>query len=396
MQEPSDRHLYRQSRRRHFHHARETAISGGKKIGNDHFSAPPVVLPPNVGREGSFNSLRECRAAGSGLGGRSSVGPSEENRQLRSAQLSRTFDSQILFGSNQGEEEVLGCYQRPGIAAETDNGRPPPPPPPPAGGGRVGRMAEGAAWLPGGRRLVPGSKAFVSHLDNGMMAKKFATVEDNDGASSTTSGSITFSARKSRAAAAARELPVWIPKPDPKSTRPVAAAAAAAADGGGRGYGSARQRMGRVKEGDKSGFDVAARNAFGPVSLGQLMSGGEEPTPGGQTEITQHHKDGKGFPISRFAAPSPTSTATNTAGRDRNLASGKDYDDERYPAQPSVCAVNERGGGGAFDWWGGASASDAGNEFAGDGAVGRVGGGRAFKTRPKTVSDTYKSSLVFG
>lgn len=349
-------------------------------MSNDHFSAQPVVLPPNEGREGSFSNLKESRAAGSSQGGRSNVGPSEENRQLRSAQLSRTFDSQILFGSIEGDK-ALGRYQHREIAAERDNERPPPAA---AGGGRVGRIAEGAAWTPGGRRLVPGSKAFVSHLDNGMMAKKTTTVED-DGAGSTASGNLLFSARKSRAAAATREPPIWIPKPDPKSARPVPVAA----DGGGRAYHvSHKQQVGTARVGGSSGVVAGARSPFGPVSLGQLMSGGEEPNSG--QGKNPHHTNGRGLPVSRFAAPSPTSTATGE--HDHNPISGKEYEDERYPERPSMCAVIERGGGGTFDWWGGASASDAGNKFGGEG----VGGGRAFNTRPYTVSDTYKSSLVFG
>lgn len=39
---------------------------------------------------------------------------------------------------------------------------------PAAGGGRVGRPAESAAWMPGGRRHVPGSKAFLSHFGHGL------------------------------------------------------------------------------------------------------------------------------------------------------------------------------------------------------------------------------------
>lgn len=357
-QEPNDSSSFGRSRR-HFRPIREGARDA-PKIGNDHYSSPPAILPPNEGREGSFKILRESRAAGSGLGGRSSVGPSDENRMLRSAVLSRTFDSQIFFGSVEGEEEVLRRFQRPAAPGNDDDGRPPPPP---AGGGRVGRVAEGAAWTPGGRRLIPGSKAFVSHLGSGMMAKKDACVEDDDEASSTNSSntnSMLLSARKSRARAAARAPPVWIPKPDPKSSMPVAVAA------------------------DTSGKAVVNDTRLsGSISLAQLMDSGRDSHS--RHGRDQHTADGRISPDGKHRAPSPSTPAV-----ERNLSANTNEkrDEGRYSDQPSVYAVTEKAR--AFDWWGGAGVSDTDAERE------RVVRGSGFTPRPKTVSDTYKSSLVFG
>lgn len=328
------------------------------KIGNDHFSSPPAVLPPNEGREGSFNVLKESRAAGSGLGRRSNVGPSDENRMLRSAQLSRTFDSQIFFGSSEGEAEALERFQKPG-APGTDDRKPPPPPP--AGGGRVGRVAEGAAWTPGGRRLIPGSKAFVSHLGTGMMAKKDAFADDDGEASSTSSSStMLLSARKTRARAAARAPPVWIPKLDPKSSVPAAFAA------------------------DASG-NVAVNDTTlpGATTLAQLMDSGGDSHYGHGRD--QHMADGGIFPDGKHRAPSPS---TPTVDRNRKPNMSERHVEGRYLGQSSVYAATKEER--AFDWWGGAGVSDT------DTARGRVVASSVFKPRPKTVSDTYKSSLVFG
>lgn len=329
-----------------------------------------MVLPPNEGREGSFKTLRESRAAGSGLGGRSSVGPSDENRMLRSAQLSKTFDSQIFFGDNssEGGEEALGRYQRPGAPGTTGDGRPPPPPPPPAGGGRLGRVAEGAAWTPGGRRLIPGSKAFVSHLGSGMMARKDARVEDDGEASSTRSSSSTTTvlpsakAKVFRARPAARAPPVWIPEPDPKSSMPAAVAADTSGDPG-------------VND---------RRLLSGSLSLAQFMdSGGDSHSGHGVGRLKTDggvSPDGKHMP-----APSPS---TPTVDRNRNTKTSDKHDEGRFSGQPSVCAVTKKER--AFDWWGGGGVSDA------DTGRDRVVRGSVSNPRPKTVSDTYKSSLVFG
>ncbi len=168
--------------------------------------------------------------------GRSGTGPSEENRRLRSALLSRTFDSQIFFGGGgggggEGEGEDGGGPHRGrcrGSGADVSEDGRPLPLPPPAGGGKLGRVAEGAAWTPGGRRLIPGSKAFVSHLGNGMVAKRAAAGDvgnDGDDGASSTSDNAPLTTRKSRAAAAARAPPVWVPKMDPQSGTPAAIAA---------------------------------------------------------------------------------------------------------------------------------------------------------------------------
>lgn len=353
-QEPTENSTFGRSRR-HFHPTRESATGN---IGNDHYSSPPAVLPPNKDREGSFKSLKESRAAGSGLGGRSGVGPSDENRVLRSALLSRTFDSQIFFGSSEGEEEALGRYQRSG-APGTDDGRPPPPP---AGGGRVGRVAEGAAWTPGGRRLIPGSKAFISHLGSGMMARKDASAEEDDeeARSTTSSNSMLLSARKSRARAAARAPPVWIPKPDPKSSMPVAVAA------------------------DTCG-DVAVNGGrlSGSISLAQLMDGGGDSHSGHGRD--QHKPSGGISPHGQHPAPSPS---TPTVDRNGNIKTREKNDNGRCSGQPPVHVVTKKER--AFDWWGGAGVSDT------DTGRERAVGSSVSKPRPKSVSDTYKSSLVFG
>lgn len=313
-----------------------------------------MVLPPNEGREGSFKSLRESRAAGSGLGGRSSVGPSDENRILRSALLSRTFESQILFGSGGGEDEALERFGRPG-ARTTHNERPPPA----AGGGRMGRVAEGAAWTPGGRRLIPGSKAFVSHLRSGMMARKDASAENDEEASSTSSGSfVLLSAKKSRELAAARAPPVWIPKPDPRSSTPIAVAT------------------------DTSGKVAASdRRVSGSISLAQLMdSGGDSSSGHGHV---RHTKGGEISSNGHRTAPSPS-----TPDRNHNTETSEKNGQGRCMDQPSVYAAAEKEP--AFDWWGGAGVSDT--DTGRERAVGRP----IFRPRPKSVSDTYKSSLVFG
>jgi len=293
--------------------------------------------------------------------GRSGTGPSEENRRLRSALLSRTFDSQIVFGGGgskgEGEEGVgaPGAHRRGSGADGSEDGRPLPLPlPPPAGGGKTGRMAEGAAWTPGGRRLIPGSQAFVSHLGSGMVAKRAAAGDvgndGEDGASSTNSDAL-LTARKLRVAAAARAPPVWVPRLDPQSSTPAA---------------------------------IAADNTRPPgsVSLAQLMGGG----------------GGGGDPGSRRCKyapqaqpPLPPRPAVCHA---RSTTSGEGYEEERRSECPPSRADTERAGR-VFDWWGGGSASDAGEELAREGSA-SVGGARVSRPRPKTVSDTYKSSLVFG
>lgn len=95
-------------------------------------------------------------------------------------------------------------------------------------------MAEGAAWTPGGRRSVPGSRVFMSHLGNGMTVSRDEadrlidqksllsekTVGDSVGAPLDGDTRRWLNAdKKSRAAAASREPPVWIPKQGRKSVK---------------------------------------------------------------------------------------------------------------------------------------------------------------------------------
>lgn len=380
--EPGGRPFYGPSRR-HFH-SRLDPTRGGPRIGNDHFSTPPVSHPPNKGREQSFNNLRESRAAGSGQGGRSSVGPSDENRMLRSALLSRTFDSQIFFGGSEGGNEALRRFQRPGaIEGDVDAA-----PPPPAGGGRVGRMAEGAAWTPGGRRLISGSTAFTSHLGSGMMAKTHENAEE-DGGNGENLG-VRFTARDSGTpeASAEREPPVWIPKLDPKSSRPVTAAVCGDGSGGSRWWHPSRQAGGgKLAPDRKRGVKICSSgcNTSGGVSLAKFMSSREKVYPG-QGMDESHIDNGVNGSRERRVA----------VGHDRGSLPGERHVQGRTFERPAVSTIIRSGERGKFDWWGGASALDPGNESAREPRGWRTKGGRAFEDRPATVSDTYKSSLVFG
>lgn len=382
-QEPGGRQ-FPGSSRRHFHSSRDTA-RGGPRIGNDHFSTPPVFLPPNEGREQSFNRLRESRAAGSGHGGRSGIGPSEENRVLRFALLSRTFDSQIFFGGSEEEDEALRRCRRPG-ATKGDAERAPPPP---AGGGRIGRVAEGAAWTPGGRRLIPGSTAFTSHLGSGMMAKTLGNVSEG-GANGESIGR-RFLAGSSRApeASVAREPPVWIPKLDPKTSRPVAVAVGGDGSGESRGHHSPRQlARGKIAHDRERAVKIrsAGCNQSGVVSLAKLMSSSEAVA---REQGTNQDESDNGFPVSRRKAVA--------VGRDRTCLLEDEHEEGRISEIPAVCMNNRSEEREIFDWWGGASALDRGNVVPARGPRGwRAEGGRAFEGRPTTVSDTYKSSLVFG
>ena len=300
--------------------------------------------------------------------GRSSAGPSDENRKLRSALLSRTFDSQIFFGSSgeggggEGEEgEARGRRRNSGANGSDDDGRPLPLPPP-AGGGKLGRVAEGAAWTPGGRRLIPGSRAFTSHLGSGMMAKKATSGEDDDGASTTSSHAL-LTASKSRAAAAAaatRAPPVWVPRLDPQSNTPAAITADA--------------------------------RPPGSVSLAQLVRSGENGDPS-SWDGQNHRQADVEIPPASKRAPRSQPPQPSIMDHTRSPFSGEEYEERRRPDRPTGGAVTGRAGEGGFDWWGGGTASDAGNEPAREGAV---GGTRVSRPRPKVVSDTYKSSLVFG
>ncbi|CAM9380713.1 unnamed protein product, partial [Ectocarpus sp. 12 AP-2014] len=375
-QETKRRHYHGQSRRQ-FQASGDTTKGDSPRTGNDLYGSAPLPPPPNEGREGSFNSLRESRAAGSGLGGRSSIGPSDQNRLLRSAVLSRTFDSQILFGStNEEDHDSIGRFQRPGAAEGDDAGKPPPPP---AGGGRVGRVAEGAAWTPGGRRLIPGSKAFASHLSSGMLTKNEPGAEDDYRTNNASKELV--SARKSRAAAAARKPPVWVPKPDPKSSRPVAA---------GNCHLSA-QKCGKVANDGRGALAGAAgKSPYDSISLAQLMSRNKKTNPGqGKKDC---RADGS---VSSDSGHATASTRTAVESHQSSIL-GEEHQERRISERPSARGIIGRGGGGAFDWWGGASALDTGSESARDRKRGMVGGSRNFIPQPQTVSDTYKSSLILG
>lgn len=376
-QETSRRHYHGHSRRQ-LHASGDTTKGGSPSTGNHLSGAALLRPPPNEGREGSFNSLRESRAAGSGLGGRSGVRPSDQNRLLRSAVLSRTFDSQILFGSNnEGDDDSIGRFQRPGAAEGDGAGKPPPPP---AGGGRVGRVAEGAAWTPGGRRLIPGSKAFVSHLGSGMLTKNEPSAEDDYRANNASKELV--SARKSRSAAAARKPPVWVPKPDPKSARPVAA---------GSDHLSA-QKCGKAGNDGRGAIAGAeGRSPYDSTSLAQLMISNNK-TNAGQGKKSCR-VDGSVSSDSERAAAS----ARTAVERNHSRIPGEEHQEKHVSERrPSAREMNRTGGGGAFDWWGGASALDTGNESARGRKTGMVGGGRNFIPQPQTVSDTYKSSLILG
>lgn len=259
---------------------------------------------------------------------------------------------------------------------------------PPAGSGRVGRVAEGAAWIPGGRRLIPGSKAFTSHMNNGMRVtrdKAGRLIEqgwrprnssgiDNHEAVVGLEGDRLGSAlaRRSQAAAETRQAPVWIPQ-DLRSNRTAAAE---------MGNHDARERRGST-------------SPFEPVSLAQLAGTDlKREARGGQDDdrrvlgdaATSLRRDGSVPPT---VAEAPT-YRINCATTDQPVR--HEFEEERS----SVCsghemagrAVDGRGGhGGQFDWWGGSV------PFTGRARIGGAGGG---SSRSKNVSDTYKSSLIFG
>lgn len=356
----------------------------GPPTGNFHYSNSPRVLSPHDGRAASFDSLRENRAAGSGLGDRSGTGPSKENRRLRNALLSRTFDSQIAFGR---EEETLRDFPS-STVAESDHGSLQP-----AGSARVGRVAEGAAWTSGGRRLILGASAFTSHLGNGLRVTRDEAgriierpsppcgngTADDDLVRLLPEGDNRRSAalaRKSKAAAAAREPPVWIPPQGLRGKR---------MGGGGRIYTSTDRGTGPTIGPDKSPSH--------PVSLAQVAGGDTVDVKHGgeqRKEDRVPHDDGMSTP-SICAAPPTTST---TAACNRNEFSGEEFQEERSAERSSVCSSHGRVHAAEFDWWGGGTMES--RVTPGREGMGRIDGGRGVTARANTVSDTYKSSLVFG
>lgn len=380
-----------------------TAGSGGQHGS----SRPGVVPPPSEGRESSFESLREGRAAGSRVGRRSCSRPSEENRKLRGAILSRTFDSQISFGA-EGDGAVI--HDRETVdAAEIDDGAPRP-----AGGGKGARIAEGAAWTPGGRRLIPGSQAFVSHLGNGMRVTRGAdggSVSDRWSPASfenitTAAGggravlglakgrkghSVSFE-EECRAAAAAREPPIWIPQKPQKSAHFTAGGYGGGGGGGaGHGYLSAGAGM----ESKHGGLKAPARSSSDHhVSLAQLVEG----SPLFNSDIAAHWQK-KDDVRSDYAEP-PSTGPARPAGR-KNAVSFEREDEfsrekregERFPKRGFEQSARVRARG-AFDWWGGGGGVLGENDAVG-GEEGAGIRGTAMM-QPRSVSDTYKSNLIFG
>lgn len=319
----------------------------------------------------SFNTLQKYRAAGSKLGGYSGSGPSKENRRLRATLLSKMFDSQIYFGKTESAPE-----QR--VGSEYTNRRP-------AGGGRVGRMAEGAAWTPGGRRLIAGSKAFVSHLGHGMRVTRDEagrriekpsppgnTSTDDRGAlpSEGTAKTREASENRSRAAAASRETPVWIPQ--------QWAEGRTAAGCGRRAAASA----------------CPGRTPFHSVSLAQLCGDAGFDARGETADAN------KGVPSAgtTSCAEATQPAVKPTGGYIRDELSSEDCDGERSSERSLARSSDGRvkGNKAAFDWWGGGNMSENEGGTRSEG-TGRVDRGRGVMPRSKhVVSDTYKSSLVFG
>ena len=203
-----------------------------------------ITLPSNRTCElSSSTNIPEIRAAGCDPGGRLKPGPSESSRKLRAEHLARTFNSQITFGVEQDTREV----QRPsrngkseGVIPLAEDGIPLA-----AGGGRSRRVAEGAAWTSGGRRLVPDSKVFMSHLGVGMRVARdeacrlvdcsspFSGTRPGDPSVAPLDGDTrrwTSAERKACAAAASRELPVWMPLHNRLESRQPAGASDTLAD----------------------------------------------------------------------------------------------------------------------------------------------------------------------
>ena len=387
----------------------EATTAGPTTTGNDQHGSPRpgAVPPPSEGRESSFESLRKGRAAGSRVGRRSCSRPSEENRKLRGAILSRTFDSQISFGT-EGDGEVT--HDRGPIdGVEIDDGSPRP-----AGGGRGARIAEGAAWTPGGRRLIPGSKAFVSHLGNGMRVTRGkgggsisdrwspTALENNttaDGDGREVSG-LLVKGRKGhsanfeeecRATAAAREPPIWIPQKPRKSAH--FNVDGGGGGGGGRGYLSADAGL----ESKHGGLKALARGSSDHhVSLAQLVEGA--PLLNGDHAARWKDKD-----VARSDyAELPSAGLARPAGRKSGVSfeqedefSREKREGERFPKRGFEQAGRVRARG-AFDWWGGGG---VGGVLGDDGTVGgREGAGirGTVMMQPRSVSDTYKSNMILG
>lgn len=389
---------------RHGRYGEIAEASGPTTAGSDKHPPPrPGVVPlPREGRESSFESLRKGRAAGSRVGRSSCSRPSEESRKLRGAILSRTFDSQISFGT-EGDGEVTND-RGPIDGAEIDDGAPRP-----AGGGRGARIAEGAAWTPGGRRLIPGSKAFVSHLGNGMRvaqgedggssisdrwspaAFENKTITDGDGreVSGLVKGrkghSVNFE-EECRATAVEREPPIWIPQKPRKSAH----FAVDGGGGGGHGYLSADTGM----EPKHVGLKAPARGSSDRhVSLAQLVEG----APLLNGDHVAHWKD-KDDARSDYAEL-PSAGLAPPAGKKSGVSFEQDdefsrekREGERFPKRDFEQSGRVRARG-AFDWWGGGGVLGENDNVGGRGGAGIRG---TAMMQPRSVSDTYKSNLIFG
>lgn len=181
-----------------------------------HVDNVPVTLSPKKTRDRSGKT----QATEGSPRGHSRIRRYGDMNKLRAAHLARTFDTQIIFGQAVDDRETRR-YRRAQSAIPLDDGKTPLA----AGGGRRRPMADGAAWTSGGRRIIPGSMVFMSHLDNGMaVADRLIDQKSplSDGVIAPLDGDTRRwlnAERKSQAAAASREPPVWIPKEGRKTVK---------------------------------------------------------------------------------------------------------------------------------------------------------------------------------
>lgn len=261
----------------------------------------------------------------------------------------------------------------------------------PAGGGRGGRMAEGAAWIPGGRRIIPNSVALMSHLSNGLRVTRDEAEEkrieqgrrprDNSAIDNHNNTAVGLSlegyrlnsalARKSQAAADARRDPVWVPQHPTTSNHTPATI-----------LGNHDVRGG---QGSSSPFDSVSLAQVAGTVLKRDARGGQEDSrrvPG--DAVASLRRDDS-------VPPAAEATMYRKKLHTTGQSTGRR---EREDEISSVCSSHGtagravKGRGRDFDWWGG-----GGVPITGRVRMGGVGGG---SSRSKNVSDTYKSSLVFG
>lgn len=200
---PQDTHEYRKS---------ETSFHPSQ---DSHVANVPVTLSPKQTRDRSSRT----QAAEGNPGGHFRARYGDSNK-LRAAHLARTFDTQIIFGEATDDRETRR-QRRAQSAIPLDDGKTPLA----AGGGRRRPTADGAAWTSGGRRIIPGSMVFMSHLDKGMMVADRLLDQKSplgDSIVAPLDGNTRRwlnADKKSQAAAASREPPVWIPKQRRKSVK---------------------------------------------------------------------------------------------------------------------------------------------------------------------------------